>query len=211
MIERNFTRRTVAALTWILILSAPPCAFGRQDNSTARLQADGLARITQWRDYVLRTGDARSTLSDLATAQTELKSAYDRALQLNDFATAAWMAINLGDIWRYVNRWADAVPVYQLADQYAQRARRVDYEAKALARLAFSEMRINQVDAAAEHAEEAVRLGANCGNPDFYFDALDTASEVETKRGNLPAASDYLDRALSLAPRLQDPHQLYLA
>lgn len=211
MIEKNFVRRSVAALSWMLILSAPHCAFSRQTNSAARLQADGLARISQWRDYVRRTGDARGTLSDLATAQSELKAAYEHALQVNDYADGAWIAINLGDIWRYVNRWADAVPLYQQARQYAQRVRRTDYETKALARLAFAEMRINQVDASAQHADEAVRLGTNCGNPDFYFDALDTASEVETKRGNLPAASDYLDRALSLSSQLEDKQQLYLA
>jgi CHAT domain-containing protein/tetratricopeptide (TPR) repeat protein len=211
MIETNSIRRPLATLTCLLILSAPWCVRAQGDDSNARLQADGLARISQWRDYVRRTGDARSTLPDLATAQMELKTAYDRALQANDYATAAWMAINLGDIWRYVNRWADAVPVYQLAGQYADKAQRADYQTKALARLAFAEMKTNQVDAAAEHADEAVRMGADCGNPDFFFDALDTASEVEIKRGNLPAASDFIDRALSLAPQLRDKQQLYLA
>ena len=211
MIDRNSIRRSVATLVWVLVVSASRCAFTQPDDGTVRLQADALAHLGQWRDYVRRTGDARSTLSDLATAQTELKTVYDRALQRNDYATAAWMAINLGDILRYVNRWAEAIPVYQLAGQYAQKARRADYETKALARLAFAEMRTNQVDAAGGHAEQAVRVGADCGNPDFYFDALDTAGEVETKRGNLPAASDYIDRALSLAPQLHDKQQLYLA
>jgi CHAT domain-containing protein len=201
----------MAALIGLLILLAPPCAFSQRDEDVARAQADGLARIAQWRDYVLRTGDASSTVSELATAQTELKGAYDLALQHDDYASAAWMAINLGDILRYVNRWSDAVPLYQLAGQFAQKARRADYETKALARLAFAQMRTNQVDLAAENVDQAVRLGAGCGNPDFYFDALDTASELETKRGNVPAASDYIDRALSLAPQLRDKHQLYLA
>lgn len=211
MIERNSIRRSVATVVCLLVVCAPRSGFSQPDDSTARLQADGLARLSQWRDYVRRTGDARSTLSELATAQTELKTAYDRALQANDYATAAWVAINLGDILRYVNRWAEAIPVYQLAGQYAQRARRADYETKSLARLSFAEMRTNRVDAAAEHAEKAVRLGADCGNPDFYFDALITATEVETKRGNLPAASEYIDRALSLVPQLHDKLQLYLA
>jgi CHAT domain-containing protein len=211
MNERSSMRPSIATLIFLLILLPSPGAVSQRDDDAAHAQADGLARLAQWRDNVRRTGDARSTVSGLVTAQTELKAAYDRALQRNNYASAAWMAINLGDILRYVNSLSEAVPMYQVAGQFAEKARRPDYQTKALARLAFAELSTNQVDAAAENASKAVRLGADCGNPDFYFDALDTASEVETKRGNLPAASDYIDRALSLSPQLRDKQQLYVA
>jgi tetratricopeptide (TPR) repeat protein len=75
--------------------------------------------------------------------------------------------------------------------------------------MAFSEMSLKQLDAAAGHAQKAVSLGQDCGNPDFYFDALLTAAEVETTRGNLPAASDYVDRAFALTDQLHDKQQVY--
>lgn len=210
MKERNFIESSVRGLVCILALAASSVAFGQQDDRAADLQSSALARIAKWRDYVRSTGDARSTASELESAQAELIAAYNGFLKVNDYANAAWSAINLGDILRYVNQWANAIPIYKQAEELAQKARRSDYQTKALARLAYSEMSVNQMDAAAEHAQQAVRLGAGCGNPDFYFDALLTAEEVDIKRGDLAAASDYVDRALSLTSQLHDKRQTYV-
>lgn len=211
MIGRNFAKAYARKLVWSLALTAPSMGLSEPDDGAARLQADAISRISHWRDYVRRTGDARSTVSELETAQAELKTSYDRFLRVNQYAQAAWSAIQLADTLRYLSRWADAVPVYLQADQLAQKAARPDYETKALARLAFSEMNTKQLDSAAGHVQKAVRLGAGCGNQDFFFDALDTAGEVEIARGNLPAASDYVDRALAIGAHLSDKRQLYNA
>ena len=210
MNERNFMRIFVHGMACFLALASALPAFGQRDDRAAGLLSDAIARIDRWRDYVRRTGDARSTISELSTAQAELNAALNRSLQVKDYADAAWSAFNLAEILRSVNQFAEAIPVYKQAGELAQRAQRSDYETKVLARLAFSEMSVKQLDAAADHAQKAVSLGQDCGNPDFYFDALLTAAEVETTRGNLPAAGDYVDRALALVDRLHDRRQLYL-
>jgi CHAT domain-containing protein len=210
MNERNFTVASVCLSVFLLTLTSVPHAFSQRDDRAAGLQSDALTRIAKWRDHVRSTGDARSTVSELSTAQAELNEALNRFLQVNDYPDAAWSAINLADILRSVNQFAEAIPIFKMADELAQKARRPDYETKALARMAFSEMSVKQLDAAAGHAQKAVSLGQDCGNADFYFDALLTAAEVETTRGNLPAASDYVDRAFALTDQLHDKQQVYL-
>ena len=210
MHKRSFTVPSVCLLVCLLTLTLVPLAFSQRDDRAVGLQSDALTRIAKWRDHVRSTGDARSTISELSTAQAELNEALNRFLQVKDYPDAAWSAINLADILRSVNQFAEAIPIFKLADELAQKALRPDYETKALARMAFSEMSLKQLDAAAGHAQKAVSLGQDCGNPDFYFDALLTSAEVETTRGNLPAASDYVDRAFILTDQLHDKQQVYL-
>lgn len=58
--------------------------------------------------------------------------------------------------------------------------------------------------AAAEYAEQAIRLATASGNKDSLVDALDTAGNVETERRNLSAARDYLERAVAMKDGLED-------
>ncbi|MGD0445877.1 MAG: CHAT domain-containing tetratricopeptide repeat protein [Edaphobacter sp.] len=103
-----------------------------------------------------------------------------------------------------------AVTIFQNVAKAAEAAKRPDYRTKALSELAFSEMNMGAMDAAEEHAREAVRLGESCGNKEFYFDALDNAGEVETKRGNFVAAADFLDRALAMKGEVSDQYRVYM-
>jgi len=161
-------------------------------------------------DYARRTGDAKSTVNELEAAQSELQASYDLFLKRQDFAGASLSAIKMGDIQRLVNQWRKGVPIYQAAIELAQRANRTDYQTKALARLAYSELKLGDTGSAGDQIREAVRLGVNCGNKVFYFEALDVAGEVEVKRGNLVAAGEYLDRALAMSGQIDDKQQLYL-
>jgi CHAT domain-containing protein/tetratricopeptide (TPR) repeat protein len=205
------TRRLFCpALLCLLALTAalgPACA--QVNGDPLQLQKSGIARIDHWLDHVRSTGDAVNTRNELATAQVELQTSYVLFMQRQDPAGAVWSAIKLGDIQRYVNQWPQAATIFQNVAKLAEGAKRQDYQIKALSELAFSEMNMGAIDAAEEHAREAVRLGAGCGNKEFYFDALVTAGEVETKRGNFPAAGDYLDRALAMTGEIEDPHRIY--
>lgn len=197
-----------ALLSCVIALAAPPIiAQGSAD--PIQLQKNAIALIDRWLNHARSTGDVASTRSDLATAQVELQASALLFLQRGDSADAAWSAIKLGDIHRYVNQWPQAISVYQDALKLAEMAKRPDYQTKALAQLAFSEMNVGAIDVAAQHAEEAVRVGENCGNKDFYFDALDIAGELETKRGNFVAAADYLDRALAMKGEIEDQQRIY--
>jgi len=194
----------------LFVLAAPSQqSFAQLGNDPQQLQKSGIARIDRWTDHVRRTGDSKSQLSELASAQSELKASYDLFLKRQDFAGASWSAFKMGDIQRFLNQWGQAVPIYKSAIDLAKRANRTDYQTEALARLAYSELRIGEADAAEGHLREALRLGANCGNKNFYFEALDVASQAELKRGNLAAASENLDRALAMSAEI-DKKQLYL-
>ena len=210
--ESGSTTRRLFYLALLCLLAftaplGPACA--QVNGDPLLLQRSGIARIDHWLDHVRTTGDAASTRDELATAQLELQTSYVLFLQRQDPAGAVWSAIKLGDIQRYVNQWPQAISVFQNTVQLADLARRTDYGTKALAELALSEMRTGSMDAAADHAREAVRLGADCGNKAFYFDALAIAAELETKRGNLTAAADYLNRAFAMKDQIVDKQQLY--
>ena len=206
-------RQHACRVLWCLLVlvTALPPAFGQAGNDPQQLQKDGIAKIDHWTDHLVRTGDAKSTVSELAAAQSELKASYDLFLKRQDFASASLSAIKMADIQRFVNQWGQAVPIYQIAIGLAQTANRTDYQTKGLARMAYSELQLGNTDAAGDHIREAVRLGANCGNKDFYFEALDTAGQIEVKRGNLAAAGEYLDRALAMSGQIGDKRQLYMA
>jgi CHAT domain-containing protein len=175
-----------------------------------QLQKQGIAKIDHWTDYARRTGDAKSTVSELASAQSDLKTSYEVFLRRNDFTGASWSAIKLADVQRLMNQFPEAATTYRTAIELAKRAKRIDYQAKALARLAYSELQLGETDSAEDHIREAVRLGPNCGNKDIYFETLDVAGEIEVKRANLVAAAEYLDRALAMSGQVGDKQQLYL-
>jgi tetratricopeptide (TPR) repeat protein len=181
---------------------------GGRDPQT--LQNSGIAKIDHWTDYVCRTGDAKSTASELMAAQADLKASFDLFMQRNDSAGASLSAIKIATTQRLLNQFRQAASLYQASIELAKRANRADYQTAALSNLAYSELQLGETDAAEEHAREAMRLGASCGNKSFYFEALDTAGEVEVKRGNLVAAGDYLDRALAFGSQVDDKRKLYL-
>src|SRR6516164_2795005 len=204
------TKLRARSCLWCLMLVAALPVFGQQSGDPQQLQKEGIAKIDHWIDYVRRTGDARSTISELALAQAELKASFDLFAQRQDFAGAALSAVKIAHIQRLQNQFRQAATVYQGAIQLAQRANRTDYQTTALSYLAYSELQLGDTDAATQHAREAVSLGANCGNKDFYFEALNTAAEVEAKRGNLAGASDDLNRALAISAQV-DKKKLYIA
>jgi CHAT domain-containing protein len=197
-------------LSCIFLAAALLPGFGQGASDPQSLQTRSISRIDKWIDYVRRTGDAKSTVSELAAAQADLKTSLDLFLQRKDFAAAALSVDKIATIQRLQSQWQSAAELYQAAIELGKRANRTDYQTTALADLAFSELQLGQSDAAEEHAREAVQLGANCGNQKFYFDALDRAGEVEVKRGNLVAAGDYLDRALAISDQIDDKKKVYL-
>jgi hypothetical protein len=178
--KHGFNRPLQVALLCLLILATEAGQAPAQPAADpVELQRNAISRIDRWLDHVLSTGDAASTQSDLAAAQVGLQTSYSLFLARHDLGDAAWSGIKLGDIQRYHNQWKSAISVYQDAIKLAEAAKRTDYQTKAVSGLAFSEMHAGSMDAAVDHAAEAVRLGARCGNIAFYFDALDRAGEVE--------------------------------
>jgi len=205
------SKRDRRVMWYLLVLAATLQAiFAEPSDEPQRLQQSGIAKIDQWMDYVRRTGDAKSTIQELEAAQSKLQASYNLFLKRQDFADASLSAIKMAEIQRLESQWRQAVPIYLDAIRLAQRANRTDYQTKALTRQAYCELRLGETDAASDHIREASRLGQNCGNNAFYFEALDVAGEIEVKRGNLVAAGEYQDRALAMSGQIDDKRQLYV-
>jgi hypothetical protein len=90
----------MSCLILAALAAALPPGFGQASRDPQSLQNSGIAKIDHWTDYVRRTGDARSTVSDLATAQVDLKASYDLFLQQKDCAGASLSTIRLATIVR---------------------------------------------------------------------------------------------------------------
>jgi len=209
-VQEPTKQRARRLLCCVILAAALLPAFGQASRDPKSLQDSGIVKIDHWTDYVRRTGDAKGTVSDLAAAQVDLKASYDLFLQRKDYAGASLSTFKIAIIQRLQNQFREAAQTYQSAIELAKLAHRTDYQTTALSNLSYSELQLGEIDAAEEHAREAMRLGANCGNKNFYFEALDTAGEVEVKHGNLVAAGDYLDRALAMSGQLDDEKRLYL-
>jgi len=119
------------------------------------------AEVNQWDDYRRRTGDAKSTVSDLAAAQVDLQASYDLFLEQKDYAAASLSTFKIATIQRLLNQHRQAIHTYQSAIELAKLGHRTDYQTIALSNLSYSELRVGDSDAAEQHAREAVRLGTN--------------------------------------------------
>jgi hypothetical protein len=209
--QETAKQRACRMLLCLMLAVALPPAFGQASRDAQSLQKSGIAKIDKWDDYRRRTGDAKSTASDLAAAQVDLRTSYDLFLEQKDYAAASVSTFKIAIIQRLLNQHRQAIQAYQSAINLAKLGHRTDYQTTALSNLSYSELRVGEIDAAEEHAREAVRLGTNCGNKNFYFEALDIAGEIEIERGNLMAAGDYLNRALAMSGQIDDKKKLYRA
>src|SRR3989454_9564409 len=188
-----------------LVTLAQPVALARPQDDASVLQKQGIATVNQYIDQFRRTGDRSSLLPQLQQAEREPMASYEGFVAAGDLAAAALSAITLGDIERMQDRWDPARALYGRARALALQARNSGYQARALTGLARTELLGGgNLSAASDRLGEAIRLATEAGTKDYLFDALDFAAQVEIKRGDLAAASAYLDRALALSGELED-------
>ena len=193
----------VRVVALLVVIIRGNLAYPADDAET--LQKQGIRRIDEYIASVSRTGDFTSRILELQKAQNELTASSNQFLARQDFAAAALCFIKLGDIERLQKHWNPAFQFYTRALQLAKQADNAGYQAKALNQLARTELLgLQDLQSAADHSGQAVRMATAAGNKDYLFDALDLASQVEVRRGNLAAAADYLERALQMKDELQD-------
>ncbi len=131
--ELSGCNQTVSAgwLACLMLVAVLP-GFGQQFNDPQQLQKDGIAKIDHWLDYVRRTGDAKSTVSELAIAEAELKTSLDLFTQRQDYAGASFSAIKIASIRRLHDQLRQAVTIYQGAIELAKSVNRTDYQTTGL-------------------------------------------------------------------------------
>ena len=202
----EFGRSFVTAIgVAAFVLLADRAAVASAQADPAALQKQGIARVGEYIDNSRRTGDQTSLLPQLGRAQQELTASYNGFLATADFRSATLSALTLGDIARMQSRWDAALTQYDTARSLAVRARDPGYQSRALVGKARIEMlRGGSLSVANDHLGEAIQLASASKNKKYLFDALDFASQVEVKRGNLAAAGAYMDRALALSGETGD-------
>lgn len=199
------SQRAVTIGLVALVLLAHPVALALSQDDPGALQSRGIERVGQYINGFRRTGDRASLLPQLHQAQIELTASYDAFGARGELASAALSALTLGDIERMQNRWEGALVHYGRARDLARQARHAGYQARALTGLARTELLGGgSLSAAIDQLTEAIRLATEAANKDYLFDALDFAADVEVKRGNLAAASAYLDRGLAMSGEVED-------
>jgi hypothetical protein len=137
------TKRHARAIQCLILAAAASgLAFGQGGRDAQSLQSSGIAKIDHWTDYVRRTGDAKSTVSELTAAEADLKTSFDIFMQQNNYAGASLSEIKIATVERLLNRWGHAIPAYQKAINLAKLAKRPDYQTTALSNMAYSELQL---------------------------------------------------------------------
>jgi CHAT domain-containing protein len=176
--------------------------------------------LEAYRLHFRQTGDLSSMVPDVERARSNAQTAYARFLERQNYAKAAHSLVIMADVDRmltmrspadYQAKQAPAMQKYADALKLAEQANDAAMQFKALFGLSRTEMNIKDYVAASDHISKVIDLASRSGNKDDLFNAYEMKAEMETNRGNLSAAADYLTRALALSGELKDPSLLWYA
>ena len=182
------------------------------------LLANALRAMDAYRLQFRQTGDTSNLASSIATARSEAETAYRQFQAGGNSPKAAQSLIAVADIDRML--LVQNVPDYQvkqaaIREKYASALALAgsDREMQLKSQLGLSQADENSKDyaAAADHLAKAIDLAMRSDHKEELFDAYQRAADVERQRGNLSAASDYLDRAWNIIDDVKDPFLLWLA
>jgi hypothetical protein len=123
-----------------LILSATVgAAQTPPPNDPLELQKRAVARIDSVIDRFRRTGDTRLQISELVQAGTELQASNRALAARQNWSALAFGLIKQGHVYRLQGQWAEAIALYQSAQEAATRGRDAVRQSDALAWRALAE------------------------------------------------------------------------
>jgi CHAT domain-containing protein len=196
----------------LLILSATVSAAQTpQPNDPLELQKRAVARIDSVIDRFRRTGDTRLQVSELVQAGAEL-SASNRALAARqNWSALAFGLIKEGHVHRLQGQWAEAIALYQSAQEAATRGRDVVRQSDALAWRALAESSRRNLGPAVSIATQAVHLAETTSDKDILARALDVLGSAQIAQLNLVGAGETTNREVVVAEQATDPTAAYFA
>jgi tetratricopeptide (TPR) repeat protein len=206
--RRGFTLVSWAASLFLLPLLAQP-AYAQGD--PLELQKLAIQRIDAIVDYFRKTGDARSRLPELAQVEAALIASNRMLAARGDWSALALGLIKQGHVYRMQNQWQAAIPLYQQAQQAAERGQNLARQSEALAWRAMAEYSQRNLGQAAVCAREAVRLAEATGDNDLLAHALEVLGTVQVYQLDLAGAADTFNRDVEVARQAKDPMKLYFA
>ena len=202
--------RLLALLTLLLIASATGSAAQTpQPNDPLELQKRAVARIDSVIDRFRRTGDTRLQVSELLQAGAEL-AASNRALAARqNWSALAFGLIKQGHVHRLQGQWAEAIPLYQSAQEAATRGRDAVRQSDALAWRALAESSRRNLGPAVSIATQAVQLAETTSDKDILAQALDVLGSAQIAQLNLVGAGETTNREVAVAEQATDPTAAY--
>jgi CHAT domain-containing protein len=204
-------RANTACSILLLILAATVSAAQTSPNDPLELQKRAVARIDSVIDRFRRTGDTRLQVSELLQADSEL-SASNRALAARqNWSALAFGLIKQGHVHRLQGQWAEAIALYQSAQEAATRGRDVVRQADALAWRALAESSRRNLGAAVSIATQAVQLADTTSDKDVLARALDVLGSAQIAQLNLVGAGDTINREVAVAEQATDQTAAYYA
>jgi len=194
-----------------MVSAARAAAQEPPPNDPLELQKRAVARIDSVIDRFRRTGDTLLQVSELLQAGAEL-SASNRALAARqNWSALAFGLIKQGHVYRLQGQWAEAIALYQSAQEAATRGRDVVRQSDALAWRALGESSRRNLGPAVSIATQAVNLAETTSDKDILAQALDVLGTAQVAQLNLVGAGETTNREVAVAEQAKDPTAAYYA
>jgi CHAT domain-containing protein len=193
----------------LFVLGGPQPATPQSD--PLALQTRAIDRIDAVVDHFRKTGDFRSRVGDLAQAGTELSESNRILAARGDWAGVALGLIKQGHVYRMQAQWADAIALYQRAEEAAMRAGSAVRRSEALAYRALAESSRTNLGPALAVATQAMQVADTTTDKDAIARALDVLAGVQLNQGDLAGSAATVSRQLAAASQAPDPMAIYYA
>ncbi|HKD07463.1 MAG TPA: CHAT domain-containing protein [Bryobacteraceae bacterium] len=183
------------------------------------LLKSALQTMADYRQHFYQTGTTSDLFPKITAARANAQTAYQQFMGRRDSAKAAQSLIAVTDIDRmlmvqnrpdYQASQESIKQKYNAALALADAANSEAMRFKAFIRLSLTDSNSKDYAAAFEHASKAIDLAMASDNKDDLLNAYENAAQVEIARGDLSAASDYLDRAMNVVGQAKDQHVIWL-
>ena len=201
MMRMSALHRTLVGLAFCSVTLSVAVA----GENAAVLQQRAVGRFESYRQNFLKTGDATGLAPELEQAAQELSESLAQFTRAGDDAAAALSLFKLGEVRRTQHRFAEATEFYKRGFALAKKTGDATSQARARIGQGRSEME-GQKDfaAATAHFQEAVTISATLRDRTHLFNSLSWLAEVQLVTGDMIGAADLLNRALALAPEVED-------
>ncbi len=194
-----------------MVSAAGAAAQAPLPNDPLELQKRAVARIDSVIDRFRRTGDTRLQISELVQAGTELQASNRALAARQNWSALAFGLIKQGHVHRLQGQWAEAIALYQSAQEAATRGRDAVRQSDALAWRALAESSRRNLGPAVSFATQAVQVAETTSDKNILAQALDVLGSAQIAQLNLVGAGETTNREVAVAEQAADPTAPYYA
>jgi len=210
---KNFLSRNILSIyfnAWmlcLLILVAPVCA---QEDPLV-LQQRAIKRIDSFKNHFWKTGDFEQKSHELELAEAELAES-NRLLKAKQNRPALTIGLlQQAAACRMRNQWAQAIDLYQQAEEMARQGDDLVHQAEALAWKGVVELSRMNVGQALADATRSVEIAQKTTDNDVLAHALGVLGNVKQELKDFSGAAETANREVAAATHAREPMALYHA